>query len=94
MFETRSKYIRKETEDPEHENIEIRLEREAAAEAHEYFRHIPKGHSYRPAYPYPPERIPEDEPVPDFPEPIARYEDVLVKDKYYMEQPDYNRIPT
>ena len=74
--------------------FEIRLEREAAAEAHEYFRHIPKGHSCRPAHPYPPERIPEDEPVPDFPEPIARYEDVPVKDKYYMEQPDYNRIPT
>ena len=60
MIETQEKYIRKETEDPGHESREIRLQREASVGIRDTYDRIPEGHSYRPAYPYPPERVPED----------------------------------
>ena len=88
MIETQSKYIRMQTESPEHESVELRLEREASKESREYFPHIPGKRSYRPAFPYPPERIPEDEPVPDLPDPISRVDDVPVEYKYYDEELD------
>ena len=88
MVETQSKYIRMQTESPEHESVELRLEREASKESREYFPHIPGKRSYRPAFPYPPERIPEEEPVPDLPDPISRVDDVPVEYKYYDEELD------
>ena len=88
MIETQEKYIRKETEDPGHESREIRLQREASVGIRDTYDRIPEGHSYRPAYPYPPERVPEDELVPDLPDPISRVDDVPLEDKDYDEELD------
>ena len=65
---------------------EQKLEYEASKEVRDYYDRIPEGHSYRPAYPYPPERIPEDEPVPQIPDPIDRVWDVPVREKVYDEE--------
>ena len=76
------------SEGPGHESREIRLQREASVGIRDTYDRIPEGHSYRPAYPYPPERVPEDEPVPDLPDPISRVDDVPLEDKDYDEELD------
>ena len=88
MIETQARYIRLEIESPYYESKEMRLEKKASEGIRETYDRIPEGHSYRPAMPYPPERIPEDEPVPDLPDPIAKVENVPLEHKDYDEDLD------
>ena len=62
---------------------EQEMEYEASKKVRKTYARIPEGHTYRPATPYPPERIPEDEPVPDMPEPIKRVKALDLDDKVY-----------
>ena len=67
---------------------EERLEYECSKTIRDRYARIPEGHVYRPAFPYPPERIPEDEPVPPLPEPIQRSKELPLEDQVYDENLD------
>ena len=54
---------------------------------------VPEGHSYYPARPYPPERIPLDELVPNTPEPFNRVKRMPVSEKVYDEELDEFVVP-
>ena len=88
MIETQQMYIRREENAAGHMDREQRMMAEASKGIRETYDRIPEGHTYRPAYPYPPMPIPEGEPVPDLPDPIQRVEDVPLSEKDYDENLD------
>jgi len=93
MMQTQTMYINKEIEENGGLTREQRMEREASKDVRKTYDRIPKGHVYRPAYPYPPKRIPENEPVPGWPGPIQRIENIPVEEKVYDTELDEFVLP-
>ena len=93
MIRTQISYIEKEDEENGGLTREQRMEREASKDVRKTYDRIPKGHVYRPAYPYPPERIPEDQLVPGWPGPIQRIENIPVEEKVYDTELDEFVLP-
>lgn len=71
-----------------HESAQLRIEREAAAEAEEMRELIPEGRMYMPAWIYPPVDFPEGTRLPDPPEAWNRLISLPAKDKVYNTEID------
>ena len=71
----------------------LEAETKASAAAAVIRRAVPEGHHYLPARPYPPERIPYDEMVPNTPEPFNRVKRMPVSEKIYDEELDEFVVP-
>ncbi|MBQ6519786.1 MAG: hypothetical protein IJI14_13775 [Anaerolineaceae bacterium] len=83
MLSTQSRCIKSLASGKGGMSREFEMEYEASKEIRDIYARIPEGHVYRPAFPYPPERIPEDEPVPDTPDPIKRAMNLPAEDSHY-----------
>ena len=83
MVNTQNAYISRHLTGGNIEDHEMQVEKEYSAQIKDTYRRIPEGHKFRPAYVYPPERVPEDEPVPQIPEAIDRYESIPFSEKVY-----------
>ena len=68
--------------------VERQAEREYSGKIRDTYSRIPGGHTYRPGYVYPPERIPEDEPVCAMPKVVEMVEKVPLSEKVYDEKLD------
>ena len=90
---TQSAYIRRIEKSGELENREMMLETKYSRDIPDTYARILAGHKFRPAYVYPPERVPEDEPLPQIPEPIDRYEEIPFSEKVYETELDEFVLP-
>ena len=93
MINTQSDYIRRLVKNDAGENKELQLQTEYSRDIRDTYSRIPAGHKFRPAYVYPPERVPEDEPLPEIPEPIDRYQDIPFSEKVYDTELDEFVLP-
>ena len=71
----------------------LEAETRASAAAADIREHVPEGHYYHPARPYPPERIPWEEPVPMTPEPFNRVKRMPPEELEYDEKLDEFVVP-
>ena len=71
----------------------LEAETRASAAAANIRKHVPEGHYYLPARPYPPERIPLEELVPMTPEPFNRVKRMPPEELEYDEELDEFVVP-
>ena len=74
-------------------NPVVEAETRASAAADDIREHVPEGHYYHPARPYPPERIPWEELVPMTPEPFNRVKRMPPEELEYDEELDEFVVP-
>ena len=93
MINTQTYYIRLWDRNCDQLSVEQAAELEESEHIRETYSRIPPNHVYRPIYIYPPERVPEDEPVPAIPDPYARVMDIPRSEKIYDEDLDEFVLP-
>ena len=80
---TQSYYLKKIEKSQDYVDPIRKGETEAAIQGERERACVPEGSRFCPAIPFPPERIPWDQPVPQLPDPYQRYQNVDPEDKVF-----------